>query len=85
MVTMFVCGLWHGASWHFGLWGIYHGLGLAIHNLWEKSVLGQKWGSAPLGRWVGIGVTNLFVAYGWLLFFYPMDQVAKMTRFLFTF
>jgi alginate O-acetyltransferase complex protein AlgI len=80
MVTMFVCGLWHGASWHFGLWGLYHGAGLSLQSSWEKSAAGKKWGSFSASRWIGIGVTNLFVAYGWLLFFYPMDEVLKITR-----
>jgi alginate O-acetyltransferase complex protein AlgI len=83
MVTMFVCGLWHGPSWHFGIWGLYHGAGLAAHNAWENSALGRKWSSWAPSRWIGIGVTNVFVAYGWLLFFYPMEEVAKITRHLF--
>lgn len=29
-IAMVICGLWHGASWNFIAWGIYHGLGLAI-------------------------------------------------------
>jgi D-alanyl-lipoteichoic acid acyltransferase DltB (MBOAT superfamily) len=35
-VTMFLCGLWHGPAWHFGVWGLYHGLGLGS-RLWESS------------------------------------------------
>ncbi len=85
MVTMFVCGLWHGASWHFGLWGMYHGAGLALHNSWEKTAAGRKWAALSFSRWIDIAVTNVFVAYGWLLFFYPMDQVAKITKHLFQF
>ncbi len=85
IVTMFVCGLWHGASWHFGIWGIYHGVGLTIHNKWEGSAWGQKWDTLPVSRWAGIAVTNVFVAYGWLLFFYPMDEVLRITRHLFRF
>ncbi|HJT24980.1 MAG TPA: MBOAT family O-acyltransferase [bacterium] len=85
MVTMFICGLWHGASWHFGLWGMYHGAALALHNAWEKSKFGQKWIALPFSRWVDIGATNVFVAYGWLLFFYPLDQVIKITQHLFQF
>jgi alginate O-acetyltransferase complex protein AlgI len=84
MVTMFVCGLWHGASWHFGLWGMYHGVGLALHNVFEKSGFGRWWAALPFSRWVDIAVTNIFVAYGWLLFFYPMDEVARITRHFFT-
>jgi len=84
MVTMFVCGLWHGASWHFGLWGMYHGVALALHNAWGKTRVGQKWVSLPWSRWVDIAMTNIFVAYGWLLFFYPVDQVIRLTRQLFS-
>src|SRR3954447_13970118 len=28
MITMALCGLWHGASWTFVLWGVLHGLAL---------------------------------------------------------
>jgi alginate O-acetyltransferase complex protein AlgI len=85
MTALFLCGLWHGASWHFGIWGLYHGAGLALHNLWGKSNMGLNWVRRPFSRWVDIAATNLFVAYGWLLFFYPMDQVFKFTRRLFQF
>ena len=27
-VTMLSCGLWHGVSWNFVLWGAYQALGL---------------------------------------------------------
>ena len=32
MITMALGGLWHGASWNYVLWGIYHGLFLAIER-----------------------------------------------------
>ncbi len=85
MATMFVCGLWHGASWHFGIWGLYHGLGLVLHGIFEKTRAGRWWINFPFSRWLDIAFTNLFVAYGWLLFFYPMDQVEKFTRCLLSF
>lgn len=31
-VTMALGGLWHGASWNFVVWGIYHGLCLIVHR-----------------------------------------------------
>jgi len=34
MVTMLLCGLWHGPSWNFVIWGGIHGLALSIHKLW---------------------------------------------------
>lgn len=31
-----VSGLWHGATWTFVLWGVWHGLGLAAHRRWDE-------------------------------------------------
>lgn len=36
LVTMTLCGLWHGASWTFVLWGTLHGVGLVINALWRR-------------------------------------------------
>lgn len=40
LLTMLIGGLWHGASWTFVVWGLYHGLLLIIHrataNHWER-------------------------------------------------
>src|SRR4029078_3721838 len=30
MATMVLGGLWHGASWTFAIWGLYHGLLLVV-------------------------------------------------------
>jgi alginate O-acetyltransferase complex protein AlgI len=32
LLTMLLGGLWHGAAWHFVLWGLYHGVLLAIYR-----------------------------------------------------
>ncbi len=32
-LTMALAGLWHGAAWHFMLWGLYHGALLVLHRL----------------------------------------------------
>jgi alginate O-acetyltransferase complex protein AlgI len=34
MVTMLLCGLWHGPSWTYVVWGGFHGVALTIHKLW---------------------------------------------------
>jgi alginate O-acetyltransferase complex protein AlgI len=36
LVTMLLCGLWHGAAWRFVLWGGLHGIFLSIH-VWFRS------------------------------------------------
>ena len=38
LVTVFLlCGLWHGASWNFICWGIFHGFFLVI----ERTIIGK--------------------------------------------
>ena len=35
LVTMGLCGLWHGAGWTFVIWGLVHGAGLVVHRAWS--------------------------------------------------
>jgi D-alanyl-lipoteichoic acid acyltransferase DltB (MBOAT superfamily) len=76
IVTMLLGGLWHGAAWHFVLFGAWHGLGLALFRRKRED---SQTGSMPLAAigWLG---TMLFVLYGWLLFrAESWHQVSKMT------
>ena len=36
LLTMVLCGLWHGASWTFVLWGAMHGCALVLCSLWRR-------------------------------------------------
>ena len=42
MITFCVSGLWHGASWTYILWGIYHGMALTIERIlpfnWHRTL-----------------------------------------------
>ena len=42
-LTMFLGGLWHGASWKFAVWGSLHGVYLALH----KVLKGGRQSAAP--------------------------------------
>ncbi|MEM9555603.1 MAG: MBOAT family O-acyltransferase [Acidobacteriota bacterium] len=35
VLTMLLCGVWHGAGWHFVVWGLLQGLWLAGHRAWR--------------------------------------------------
>jgi len=35
ILTMAIGGLWHGASWTFLLWGLVHGVALAVARAWR--------------------------------------------------
>jgi alginate O-acetyltransferase complex protein AlgI len=38
MITMFLGGLWHGAAWSYAVWGLVHGLALAIERLLKDKI-----------------------------------------------
>jgi alginate O-acetyltransferase complex protein AlgI len=61
MITMFLGGLWHGAQWTFGIWGLYHG-GLMVLYYLNRS----RWDAFPLG--VQRFITFLLVCIGWIPF-----------------
>lgn len=84
VLTFLLAGLWHGASWHFVLWGAYHGLGLAIHRgLRPNRGPSETPRSSHLSAIAGWLLTMLFVFYGWLLFRAgSLAQVGAMTRAL---
>jgi D-alanyl-lipoteichoic acid acyltransferase DltB (MBOAT superfamily) len=46
-LTMALCGLWHGASWTFVLWGTLHGIGLVIVSLYRR----YGWRMPSLAGW----------------------------------
>ena len=62
MITMFLGGLWHGASWNFALWGTLHGVALAVHRLWRSR------SPYRLPVFVGWPITLLFVMLAWVPF-----------------
>ncbi len=80
-----ICGLWHGAAWHFVAWGLYHGLGYSVCTVYRKipvvGLLSWVFDRAPLLAWF---VTMLFVGFSRLLFFYPIPRAFEMFCLLFT-
>lgn len=36
IITMFLCGLWHGSQWTYILWGLFHGVYLTISFITRK-------------------------------------------------
>jgi len=37
MLTMGLCGIWHGAGWNFFIWGVGHGFAIIVDNLISRS------------------------------------------------
>ena len=71
MLTMVLGGLWHGAAWHFVLWGLYHGLLLSGHRMMQPlldRIRPQNAAGAAVWRLGSIALFFLFTLGGWLLF-----------------
>jgi len=62
VTVFFLCGLWHGASWSFVVWGLFHGAFLVIERVGLERVLERCY------RPVRHVYTLLVVMIGWVLF-----------------
>jgi alginate O-acetyltransferase complex protein AlgI len=67
LLTMLLCGLWHGAAWSFVIWGGFHGAGLVIQRVWSRLVKKQRTVKKVM-KVIGIPLTFYFVSAGWIIF-----------------
>lgn len=78
LATFAFCGVWHGDTIGFLLWGLYHGLGLCTYSLLParlKIPPGSR--PSPLRRLAWWAVTFHFVALGWVLFACPLPTALR--------
>jgi alginate O-acetyltransferase complex protein AlgI len=71
ITVMFLGGLWHGASWNFVIWGLLHGIYLAIHKTIDNkfpSLKENKFLKSKFGKIVSIGITQYFIFLAWIPF-----------------
>ena len=71
--SMLLCGLWHGASWNFVVWGGVHGVLLAFHKFFSQTVLGRSrhYRSRGIRRVAGVVLTFHAVALLFMVFRMP--------------
>jgi alginate O-acetyltransferase complex protein AlgI len=74
VIVFFLCGLWHGASWSFVVWGLYHGTFLVLERLGAGPWIERRW--APLRHMYAL----LVVMIGWV--FFRADTLPHATAFL---
>ncbi len=85
MVTLVVCGLWHGTTLGFLLFGVAHGTYLVVFRTWEAAA-GRLLGKArlrqvrrnPLTQVAGIVLTFNLVAFTLILFRLEAGQAWQM-------
>ena len=73
VIVFFLCGLWHGASWTFVVWGLYHGAFLVL----ERTRFGAFVGRLP--RVLRHGYALVAIIFGWVLF--RADSFPQATAF----
>ncbi len=77
LATMTLIGLWHGVTWNFVFWGLWHGLGLFAQNRWSAWIkprlteASQNSRAQRIRSLGGILLTFHFVALGWVWFVLP--------------
>jgi alginate O-acetyltransferase complex protein AlgI len=72
LITMALGGLWHGASWSFMVWGVFHGVALVVHrefaSLKEKVQPLKVFVDSRLGNFLSMVLTFNAVCVGWVFF-----------------
>ena len=80
LATMGLIGLWHGVTWNFVLWGLWHGLGMFAHNRWSELTKARFATLPPRSQKLlnvgGVLLTFHFVALGWVFFALPSPAVS---------
>jgi len=71
-LTMVLGGLWHGAAWHYVIWGAFHGLGLVASKEWHDFVSRfehlSKLRETKWWHYSGVGLTLIFLFIAGILF-----------------
>lgn len=90
MIVFLVSGLWHGASWHYVIWGALNGIFQVIGDLtkntrnWiiEKLHMSREKASHKIMQ---IGITFILVDFSWVFFRAKgLKNAVKMLKSIFT-
>jgi alginate O-acetyltransferase complex protein AlgI len=77
IVTMLLCGLWHGFAWHYAVWGVYNGIGLGALAAW-RARRGPAPAGSPLRGALATLATFHFFAFGLVLFACELRPTARV-------
>lgn len=76
MIIFLLTGLWHGASWNFVLWGLFHGTFLCLERIFLGNWLNKMHAAASHVY------TLLIVGLGWVIF--RIEDTSRLKTYLFT-
>jgi D-alanyl-lipoteichoic acid acyltransferase DltB (MBOAT superfamily) len=81
VITMVLGGLWHGVTWNFAIWGLLHGVALAVTRAWQ-TWRGRRPQASAWVRVLCIFFTAQFVCFTWIFFRAPSldDALTILSR-----
>jgi len=63
MATFFICGVWHGSTWNFVIWGLFHGCLLLLFSVFKPIARLTK--KLPFVSWA---MTYVLISLAWIPF-----------------
>ncbi len=80
ILTMVIGGIWHGANWTYIIWGLLHGVALAVHKVWMTLAKSRENASHIVGTVISIVLTFLFTTFCWI--FFRSDSIAAAWNYI---
>ena len=76
IVTMTAAGIWHGSTLMFLVWGMLHGIGIAVHKASQPFLceIRDNWLTISVSRFI----TLCFIAFSWAVFRSPDFETAQL-------
>lgn len=69
LITMLIGGLWHGASWNFIIWGLFHGILIIANHTLNLVFKGKNiYFLIKLRNFFKMMFTFILVSFGWVIF-----------------
>jgi len=84
-LVFLLSGLWHGAAWHFLIWGALHGAFLVGYTLLKEPLKRRFPSPSIFGKILGIFITAILVNFAWIFFrASSLSEAGHLIRVLFT-
>lgn len=86
VITFLVCGIWHGDTFNFVIWGLYHGFGLAGLNIYQKfkrkvkNKYLRQYFLSKYSEFIGCLITFNYFAFG--IIFFSLDIKTIISLYL---
>ncbi len=68
ILTMVIGGIWHGANWTYIVWGLLHGIALAVHKGWMTITGSREKKHSVVSNIISILFTFIFTTFCWIFF-----------------